>query len=500
MSNLKPINIIYYDKNYLKSEDNINYENNYDIFIEKIFNKFEIKKENKSFIDLYFFTSNNEKILIENSENFNNIEPSKITKIELIYKNNSKNDENNFDIFSNSNYELFDKNSINSLNKNESINFQLKNKNFQIEENNDNISNINYITESENFNELSARNKNYSKKTTINNNDENNENIENNNNSINIENHLNINEENIKNFIENINKILNDKFNDFEKKIENNLKEDILNINNILDKNKNEIKEFIENENLKSLNLIKELTSKSNLFEITENENKFLSNNLENNKKIEKKKIDFNEEYISIKNNYQTLTTEINNINDYLKTLTNNLNIQKLSKNKENYLIKDNNISLNFFSENNLKKNIKNIENEIYSIEYIINDYDMLIEKLLMEQSLINITIKNNGKINWPENCYLCQIKNNNNNDDNDLYFDDTLINFGEKVKPNEIIYIPILIKTKGKIDLKNYFISYEVKDKNFKQLNINNFGYLNLKIYNLEKSNKLNKSLFKKK
>lgn len=68
MSNLKPINIIYYDKNYLKSEDNINYDNNYDIFIEKIFNKFEIKKENKSLIDLYFYISNNEKILIKNLE------------------------------------------------------------------------------------------------------------------------------------------------------------------------------------------------------------------------------------------------------------------------------------------------------------------------------------------------------------------------------------------------------------------------------------------------
>ena len=151
---------------------------------------------------------------------------------------------------------------------------------------------------------------------------------------------------------------------------------------------------------------------------------------------------------------------------------------------------------MNFINENKIKKN----ENQNYSIEYIINDYDMLIEKLTMEQSLINITIKNNGKINWPENCYLCQIKNNNNNDDNILYFEDTLINFGEKVKPNEIIYIPILIKARGKIDLKNYFISYEVKDKNFKQLNINNFGYLNLKIHNLEKSNKLNKTLFKKK
>ena len=495
MSNLKPINIIYYDKNYLKSEDNINYDNNYDIFIEKIFNKFEIKKENKSLIDIYFFISNNEKILIENLENFKNIEPSKITKIELIYKNYSKNNENNFDNYSNSNYELFDNNSINSLNKNESINFQLKNKNFNIEENNDNISNINYITESENF---SAR-KNYSKKTTINNYDENNEKIEIKNNSINIEN--NLNEENFKNLIENINKILNDKFNDFEKKInkkieENNFKEDILNINNILNKNQIEIKKFIENENLKSINLIKELSLKSNLFETTENENKIFNNNLENNKKIETKIIDFNEEYNSIKNNYKNLTTEINNINEYLKNISNELNIKKESKNKENYLIEDNNISLNFINENKIKKN----ENQNYSIEYIINDYDLLIEKLSMEQSLINITIKNNGKINWPENCYLCQIKNNNNNDDNILYFEDTLINFGEKVKPNEIIYIPILIKARGKIDLKNYFISYEVKDKNFKQLNINNFGYLNLKIHNLEKSNKLNKTLFKKK
>ena len=327
----------------------------------------------------------------------------------------------------------------------------------------------------------------------------------------------------------NIKEQLNNFKNEIQNIIETKIKSEIGTLlNKINDKflnlssNKKRNEEILQNfilqitENTEILKYLKDYTDKQlNI----NNQNKEI-NNIDNQKLDSEKKIN-NE--IKDKNNEKGKNLELNNSNDNLKNnkeneiLENNVHVYEGyddiidKEKKENKMNKETDASENNMNSDNIIDNnipemifpeslLRNYNSFNYSIEYESKEIDdIYLSDLKESQAFISITIKNNGEIDWPENCYICCIEDQ---EKTGIYFDDMIINNGNIIKVGESYSDKIYLRTQENFtESDEYILSYEIKKNKKQSLNPSQTGMYLIKVKKYNKTiNSNNNQYYKNK
>ena len=416
----KLIQVKYIDKNKNKSEETINCEINYETFLDKVYNIFSIKDEEKEFLDIFVcYTENSKAILTpEEYNNFINFSDF-IINIEIIYNAEKKLFTSEDNILRNTVIDLI--NDIKLPNKESDKNLIRNINTLKLNDiSKENLSNKNLIESFEeqkllNYDDLS----NNIKK---------------------------LNNELYEKLYNNLTNKYNEIFTNFENNINNkmdDLNKNILKINNIINDNYNKIINSIEKTNLE--NNFKEIKKSNDIF--VAKFNKIM------------------DEIKAIKKDLLSIP-KISNIND----LKEQNEITNLNKNNEQK--KEKNFNENIITDSDEPK---------YSVEYICSDAYINYDDLENNNCILFVKFKNTGNIPWPKKSKLCFIENNNDKEDG-LYFESKEINDGLSISPDFEIYEKILIKKqKNFIKNREYFIPFEIRDENDKKLNYHQTGLIRI-------------------
>ena len=428
----KLLQVKYIDKNKKINDETINCEINYDIFLDKVYNIFSIKEEEKDFLEIFVCYTENSKAILTPDEYNNFINYADfIINIEIIYNSEKKLFTSQDNIFRNTVIDLI--NEIKLPNKESDKNL---------------IKNINTLK----LNDISK------------------ENLSNKNLIESFEEQKLLNYDDLSNNIKKLNnelyeKIYNNltnKYNEMFTKLENNInnkindiKNSILNINNNLNDNHNNIKNLIEKINLE--NNFKEIKISNGKFEAKYN-----------------KIID---EIKEIKKDFLSMTKILKSFN---------LNNDDLKRKNEITTLKNNNEqkSKKNFNENIIDNNINNDSNKPkYSVEYINSEETIDYNELEKNNCHFCVKFKNNGNIPWPKKSRLCFIKDNNDQEEG-LYFESKEINNGIPISPDFECSEKILIKKQKNFKRQQeYFIPFEIRDENDNKLNYHQTGLVIIKI-----------------
>ncbi len=428
----KLLQVKYIDKNKKIYDETINCEINYDIFLDKVYNIFSIKEEEKDFLEIFVCYTENSKAILTPDEYNNFINYADfIINIEIIYNSEKKLFTSQDNIFRNTVIDLI--NEIKLPNKESDKNL---------------IKNINTLK----LNDISK------------------ENLSNKNLIESFEEQKLLNYDDLSNNIKKLNnelyeKIYNNltnKYNEMFTKLENNInnkindiKNSILNINNNLNDNHNNIKNLIEKINLE--NNFKEIKISNGKFEAKYN-----------------KIID---EIKEIKKDFLSMTKILKSFN---------LNNDDLKRKNEITTLKNNNEqkSKKNFNENIIDNNINNDSNKPkYSVEYINSEETIDYNELEKNNCHFCVKFKNNGNIPLPKKSRLCFIKDNNDQEEG-LYFEPKEINNGIPISSDFECSEKILIKKQKNFKhQQEYFIPFEIRDENDNQLNYHQTGLVIIKI-----------------
>ena len=315
---------------------------------------------------------------------------------------------------------------------------------------------------------------------------------------------------------ENIKINISEQLNNFKNEIQNIIETKIKSeIGNLLDKindkflnlssNKKRNEEILQNfilqitENTEILKYLKDYTDNKLNIETQTEEN----NNL-NNKKIVSKNIINKEKSIENEKN-----KELNDSDNVLKdkkqneNLENNLHVyedyddinKKENKDNKEKNTDENNINLDNIIDNNIPDMIfpeslsRNYNSFNYSIEYEFKEIDdIYLQDLKDSSAYINITLTNNGEIDWPKNCYICC---NEEQEKTGIFFDDTLINNGDSIKVGEKYSDKIYLRTQENfVESDEYILSYEIKINKKQSLNSSQTGMYIIKLKRYKKTN----------
>ena len=476
----KVISLDYYTLNQKVFNETIDYCLTYNELLQNIFDIFKIKNGTKLFI---YVLDHKNRILIQNNSDYQKIQYLKdfVIKIEIrhfLFSNNKlklsleEEDDENEEEKNNKELEI----KINHMIDLKLINFR----NILIEQIKESLNNENKII-FENLNTFKSE------------------------------------------IIENFKPILNDKNNN--DKINNNNINNNQNISNVNKNIKNqtsnkEIDKFINNNSQNKIDITSDRTQRF------ENNNKNMNNNnniinYHNNYNYNNKINYFNNEYINNKNNNNK-----NNNNNSENISNNNTNNKKKENLKINLINEEDTTkfkdifsetprnsdkAVNKFTPENETPKPKNLNNDndedekeriedfydetLYSIDYKELSKNFSYNILTSGNCYINVLLTNNGKNDWPQNCYLCFIHDTFHEEEQELYFDDTLINNGEKVKAGEsaIVRINVLLHKRYLNKREDsYVICYEIKENKIKKLNRYQSGICQINIiYNNIKQNK---------
>ena len=425
----KLLQVKYIDKNKKIYDETINCEINYDIFLDKVYNIFSIKEEEKDFLEIFVCYTENSKAILTPDEYNNFINYADfIINIEIIYNSEKKLFTSQDNIFRNTVIDLI--NEIKLPNKESDKNL-IKNINtLKLNDiSKENLSNKNLI---ESFEEQKLLNY-----------DDLSNNI------------LKLNNELYEKIYNNLTNKYNEMFTKFENNINNKINDinkSILNINNNVSDNYNKIKNLIENFNL---------------------ENNF--------KEIKKSNVIFEAKYNKIIEEIKSIKKDFSSIPQILKSF--NLNKEDSKIQNEITNLKNNNEQK---SEKNFKNIIdKNINNETnkpeYSVEYINSEDNIDYNELKNNNCYLCVKFKNTGNIPWPKKSRLCFIKDDNDKEEG-LYFEPKEINNGIAISPDLEYNEKILIKMQKNFKYqREYFIPFEIRDENDNKLNYHQTGLIRI-------------------
>ena len=416
----KLIQVKYIDKNKNKSEETINCEINYETFLDKVYNIFSIKDEEKEFLDIFVcYTENSKAILTpEEYNNFINFSDF-IINIEIIYNAEKKLFTSEDNILRNTVIDLI--NDIKLPNKESDKNLIRNINTLKLNDiSKENLSNKNLIESFEeqkllNYDDLS----NNIKK---------------------------LNNELYEKLYNNLTNKYNEIFTNFENNINNKLDDinkNILKINNNINDNYNKIINSIEKTNLE--NNFKGIKKSNDIF--VAKFNKIM------------------DEIKAIKKDLLSIP-KISNIND----LKEQNEITNLNKNNEQK------------KEKNFNENInKDSDEPKYSVEYICSDDNINYNDLENNNCIFCVKFKNTGNIPWPKKSKLCFIENNNDKEEG-LYFESKEINNGLSIPPDLECSEKILIKKQKNFKYNTeYFLPFEIREQNDKKLNYHQTGLIRI-------------------
>ena len=433
----KLLQVKYIDKNKKIYDETINCEINYDIFLDKVYNIFSIKEEDKDFLEIFVCYTENSKAILTPDEYNNFINYADfIINIEIIYNSEKKLLTSQDNIFRNTVIDLI--NEIKLPNKENDKNL-IKNINtLKLNDiSKENLSNKNLI---ESFEEQKLLNY-----------DDLSNNI------------LKLNNELYEKIYNNLTNKYNEMFTNFENNINNKINDinkSILNINNNVSDNYNKIKNLIEKINLE--NNFKEIKKSNDIFEA---------------------------KYNKIIEEIKSIKKEFSSIPKILKSFNLNKDDSKIQNEITN--LKNNNElkSEKNFNENIIDKNINNDSNKPqYSVEYIFSEDKIDFNELKNNNCYLYVKFKNTGKIPWPKKTRLCFIKDNNDKEEG-LYFEPKEINNGIAISPDLEYNEKILIKMQKNFKYqREYFIPFEIRDENDNKLNYHQTGLIRITLSNISK------------
>ena len=481
------INYLTSDKKY--EQEKIFFEDNYESFINKVCNIFQIDDKYKDYISVTFIPEEdyNEEREISNESEYQNLLNIENQFINLNIKLNIPSNEIKC-ITNNGTYETTPTGNNNIINKvidniyNSTNNYNESNneiiKLIKTEINNSIINQIKTIIDKK-FEEIIKTNKDMLN---------------------NIKNDLNTNINNYKIIETNINN-LNNNLNELNKKvttIQNKISYNSSDDNNFLEENLN--KKF--NEIKKNYNDI--ISQQNNHFEKLykkfDNIN-ILNNNNNYGEKLKVKKFFLDNNH----NNNNILNTNNNEEEDIKENSIDNLNNRKKNLNFEqnsNFEDQQNDSKSNYADEEeNMNKSLKK-NNEFENDNKYQIDYEGVQKSFpfsFLEKGFCDFEIKitNNGKTFLPKDCYLCQILPNNKKDG--LMFKNTLINDGEEIAPNQQVKVKIkLLPQENFVKQNDYVISYEIKEHQLIQLNKEQSGLSQISFTGIVMNNRFNNNNYK--